>query len=96
MSADPGVKPLLEAEMEELQKWFDRLYNPVGYKLKIYTKYNMKARREEYILDLFFKSTSRSLPFGIPFDALEIIDTRLKIKERWIPEMQKKIMAVLQ
>jgi hypothetical protein len=91
-----GLRPLLEAEMEELQKWFDRLYNPRGHKLKIYHKWNPKARREEYILDVFFNSTSRSLAFGVPFDALEMIDVRLKIKERWVPEMQKKIMGVIQ
>lgn len=93
---DDGVGPLLKEQMDELQQWFARLYGLRGYRLKIYTKYNMKARREEYILDLFFKSTSRSLAFQVPFDALELVDVRLKIKERWVSEMQKQIIAVLQ
>lgn len=93
---DDGVGPILKEQMEELQSWFSRLYGLRGYTLKIYTKYNMKARREEYILDLFFKSTSRSLAFQVPFDALELIEARVAIKERWVGEMQQKIIAVLQ
>jgi hypothetical protein len=91
------AKPLLEAEMDELQKWFYRLYGTTrkDSQLKIYYKYNRERRREEYILDLFFDSTSRSLPFQVPADALELLDVRLKIKERWVPEMQKRIMEVM-
>lgn len=86
---------LLSEEMDVLQRWFDRLYGLRGYRLKIYSKYNMQKRREEYILDLFFKSTSRSLAFQVPFDALELIDMRVRIKERWVPWAQKAIMEVL-
>lgn len=90
-------RPLLEAEMEQLQDWFNRLYGKTrrDAKLKIYHKYNIWKGREEYILDIFFDSTSRSLPFGIPKQYLDDIDMRLKIKERWVQEMQQKIMAVM-
>jgi hypothetical protein len=87
------MKPLLEDEMDVLQKWFARLYPE--YSLKIYTKWNGEKKREEYILDLFFRSTSRSLAFQVPEQALELIDMRVKIKERWVGEMQNKIIAAL-
>jgi hypothetical protein len=95
MIHDP--EKFLQEEIEQLHKWFSRLYedSPRKAKLKVYSKYNVQARRAEYILDLFFDSTSRSLPFGVPADALELIDVRLKIKERFVPEMQKKIMEVM-
>lgn len=88
-------RPLLEKEMEVLQDWFDRLYGPRKAKLKIYHKWNNEKRREEYILDLFFEATSRSLPFAIPYEFLEQIDYRVSLKQRWVSEMQKKIMEVL-
>lgn len=90
-----NTRALLAEEMEQLQDWFDRLYGPRGATLKIYWKSNGQARREEYILDLFFESTSRSLPFMVPFDTLELIEYRIAIKKRWVAEMQKKIMEVL-
>lgn len=90
-----NTRALLAEEMEILQNWFDRLYGPRGAKLKIYWKSNGAARREEYILDLHYESTSRSLPFMIPFDTLELIEYRVKIKQRWVAEMQKKIMEEL-
>lgn len=89
------TRPLLEEEMEILQDWFDRLYGPRGATLKIYWKSNGAARREEYILDLHYESTSRSLPFMVPFDTLPIIEYRLAIKRRWVEEMQKRIIAEL-
>lgn len=92
------TKPLLEAEMGVLQEWFDKVYGkntPRRGELKIYYKQNMEKRREEYILDMFFDSTSRSLPFQVPFDALELVDMRLKIKERWVGEMQNQIIQTL-
>ena len=89
-------KPLLEREMEQLQDWFHRLYGTTRRaRLKIYHKYNVFKSREEYILDLFFDSTSRSLPFQVPKKYLDDIQLRLMIKERWVDEMQKKIMGVL-
>jgi hypothetical protein len=95
MSADH--EPLLKAEMDELHQWFDRLYGKTRRAtLKIYSKYNVLKSREEYILDMFFDSTSRSLPFQVPKSILEDIEMRLKIKERWVQEMQKQITGVLQ
>lgn len=89
------TRALLEEEMEVLQDWFDRLYGPRGAKLKIYWKSNGAARREEYILDLHYESTSRSLPFMVPYDTLDIIEYRIAIKKRWVQEMQKQIIAEL-
>ena len=93
MSTD--AEPLLKEQMEELQKWFDRLYEKRKAKLKIYHKYNTLKGREEYILDLFFDSTSRSLAFSVPKDALELLDVRQRIRDRWVGEMQQKIMATV-
>lgn len=84
---------LLEEEMDQLSQWFSRLYPQ--YKLKIYTKWNLAKAREEYILDLFFNATSRSLAFQVPGDALEVPEVREKIKERWVPHMQKQIIATI-
>jgi hypothetical protein len=94
---DHDPEKFLQAEIEELHKWFSRLYedSPRKAKLKVYSKYNREKKRAEYILDLFFDSTSRSLPFAVPADALELFDIRLKIKERFVPEMQKQIMRVM-
>lgn len=86
--------PVLQEQMEQLHSWFSRVYPQ--YKLKIYTKWNMGKTREEYILDLFFKSTSRSLAFQIPGDAMEVPEAIDEIKERWLPWAQQRIIAVLQ
>lgn len=84
---------LLAEEMDLLHKWFSRLYP--DHKLKIYTKWNLAKAREEYILDIFFRSTSRSLAFQVPGDALEIEDVRQRIKERWLPWAQQNIIQTI-
>lgn len=91
-------EPVLKKEMEELHQWFDRLYGKTrkDAKMKIYVKWNREKKREEYIIDLFFDSTSRSLPFAIPEPFMTNIQWRLDLKARWVGEMQNKIMAVLQ
>lgn len=89
-------EPLLKEQMDELHQWFDRLYGKTRRaKLKIYTKYNIWKGREEYLIDMFYDSTSKTLPFAVPKHMLDDIEMRVKIKERWVSEMQKKIMEVL-
>ena len=94
---DHDPEKFLEAEIDTLIKWFDRLYGGTrkAAELKVYSKWNGEKQRAEYILDVFFDSTSRSLPFSVPADALELFDMRVKIKERFVPAMQKKIMGVM-
>jgi hypothetical protein len=89
-------EPVLKKEMDQLHQWFDRLYGKTrGGKLKIYVKWNRDKKREEYIIDLFFDSTSCSLPFSIPEPFMTNIDWRVSLKQRWVGEMQTKIAEVL-
>lgn len=91
MSTD--TEPLLKEQMEELHKWFARLYPT--HTMKIYTKWNKEKQREEYIVDLFFNATSRSLPFQVPAAALELMDVRVRIKEKWVGFMQSQIIKTI-
>lgn len=86
--------PVLQEQMEQLHGWFGKVYPQ--HKLKIYTKWNIGKAREEYILDLFFNSTSRSLAFQIPGDAMEVPEVIEEIKDRWVPWAQQRIIQVLQ
>lgn len=90
-------EPLLKEQMDQLHQWFDRLYGKVrkDAKMKIYVKYNPAKKREEYIIDIFYDSTSKSLPFAVPEAFLDLIDYRVALKERWVSEMQSKITALM-
>ena len=90
------MKFLLEEQMGELHKWFDRLYGPRGHKLEIFTKHNMKDKREEYILDLHIhRGPSYSYPTKVPFDYLDDLQARVAIKEAAMPRWQKAIMDAI-